>query len=459
MSDTLPAELVEWMEHVARGTMLDARRQPGGARKEAWFVDFATDRGTRQELFLRYDRSGRDAASDPWTLHREAEVFRALQDTPVRVPPVLGVHPRHQAMLAARVAADVSWFSRIDDPDVALRTAQDFMKQLAALHQLDPRSLDLPELAGPASIPEAIHRELDEWERIIDARGGAPEPQLELAVRWLRTNVPDVDAPPVLVQGDTGPGNFMYADGRVVAVVDWELAHLGDPMDDIAWLTLRCTQDPFPDLPARLREYECHAGWEIDDRRVRYHQVAAETKLLVMRHSSDRSPRRDVGTERAGDIGNGLIYGILHRRLWFEAIGSFLHLELDPAPAPPPVDDDHQWLFEALLHQLRDVVPHVTDPLARQRAKGFARIVKHLRDVHLHAGFYEELELDELGGLLGERPGSARAARAALADAMRAGRISETAYVQALWRQTARDQELLRSASGALADRHWPELR
>ena len=68
---------------------------------------------------------------------------------------------------------------------------------------------------------------------------GVPDPALVFTLRWLRGNVPDVDGPVVLVQGDTGPGNFMFADGRVVAVVDWELAHLGDPMDDIAWLSLR----------------------------------------------------------------------------------------------------------------------------------------------------------------------------------------------------------------------------
>ncbi len=428
------------MEELAGGALVDARRQPGGARKEAWFVDFATN-GSPRELFLRYDRSAPDEAADPWTLHREATVYLALQDTDVLVPAVLGVHPETQAMLSERLASDGNWFSRIGDADVALRTAQHFMEQLAALHRIDVASLDLPGFPKPTAIPDMVRWELDEWERIIDARGGEPEPQLELAMRWLRANIPDVDQPVVLVQGDTGPGNFMYADGRVVAVVDWELAHLGDPMDDIAWLALRSTQDPFPDFPARLREYERHVGWEVDDQRVRYYQVVAETKLLVMR--------------------NGLIYEILHRRLWFEAIAAFMQLELEPAPAAPAVDDDERdWLYEALLHQLRDVVvPRITDPLAHQRAKGFARIIKHLREVHLHGAYFEASEIDDLANLLGYRPPSLRDGRAALAEAARDGTVNEVDYLQALWRQAARDNELLRTASGALADRHWPALR
>ena len=74
------------------------------------------------------------------------------------------------------------------------------------------------------------------------------------------------------MQGDTGPGNFMYQDGKVTAVVDWELAHLGDPMDDIAWLSLRTVQDTFTHFPDRLREYESlTAGQIAADQRLQSH--------------------------------------------------------------------------------------------------------------------------------------------------------------------------------------------
>ncbi len=142
--------------------------------------------------------------------------------------------------------------------------------------------------------------ELDEWERRArsawrDARSGA-----RLLARWLRRHIPAYDGPPVLVQGDTGPGNFMYADGRVDAVVDWELAHLGDPMDDIAWLSLRATQEPFTDFPTRLREYEALSGNVVDEARVRYYQVMAETKLQVMSHRGPRDGERGRGRQRRG---------------------------------------------------------------------------------------------------------------------------------------------------------------
>ena len=167
---------------------------------------------------------------------------------------------------------------------------------------------------------------------MLAARGGTPDPALAFSLRWLRDHIPSYDGPPVLVQGDTGPGNFMYLDGRVTAVVDWELAHLGDPMDDIAWLSLRATQEPFTDFPTRLREYEALSGNVVDEVRVRYYQVMAETKLQVMGHRGPSDGDGDDGRGGAegggSDVGNGFIYQVLHRRLWLEALATANGLEL-----------------------------------------------------------------------------------------------------------------------------------
>ena len=455
----LPDELIAWIEEIAGAPVVHADRQPGGARKEAWFVDVDNGRDTR-ELFLRYDRSDPTRTGDPWTLHREASVYLALQHTDVPVPEVLAVHPDQQAMLSVRLYGQ-NWFSRLTDPGERESTAKHFMEKLATLHRLDPGNLDLPYFPPPTSLPDMVRHELDEWDRVIEFRGGAPDPQLAFALGWLRRNIPEIDGPVVLVQGDTGPGNFMYANGKVVAIVDWELAHFGDPMDDIAWLSLRATQEPFTDFPARLREYEELSGHPIDDRRVHYYRVMAETKLLVMGHRPEGASR-DANAEGGGaDIGNGLIYGMLHRRLWFEAIAAFLDFDLPPAETRPHREPaDHDWLYGALLDQLRDVVvPRITDPLALQRTKGFARIIKYLRAVSDDGAFYDHCELDDIAKLVGAPAASLSEARAAMTEAVRAGGVSDLDYLAYAWRRTARDNELMRAASGALADRHWPELR
>jgi aminoglycoside phosphotransferase (APT) family kinase protein len=462
----LPDDLVSWMEEVGGGRVVMADRMPGGARKEAWFIDLEMADATIASCFLRYDRSDPARTKDPWTLHREATVYLALQHGPVPVPRVLGVHPEHQAMLSERVEGG-NWFSRITDPAEQEATAQDFMTKLAALHSLDAATLDLPAFPTVTTVAGAVVAELDEWERLLAARGGTPDPALVFSLRWLRDHIPRYDGPPVLVQGDTGPGTFMYAGGRVTAVVDWELAHLGDPMDDIAWLALRATQEPFTDFPTRLREYEALSGNVIDEDRVRYYQVMAETKLQVMSH---RGPRADdVATDSGGDgrdggghdIGNGFIYQVLHRRLWLEALAAANGLELIPAEKPRTRDSrDSDWMYDAVLTELRDViVPRTTDPLAQARGKGVARIIKYLARVETYGPYYEECERRDLATLLGRSSGSVVRGRADAAAAVAAGTVSPQDYILTLWRRIARETELARPSMGVLADRHWPPLR
>jgi aminoglycoside phosphotransferase (APT) family kinase protein len=458
----LPPDLVSWIETTAGGRLVGGVRQPGGGRREAWFVDLEIG-GAVEGLFLRYDRADPAQTADPWTLFREGEVYLALQDTAVPVPPVLAVHDRHQAILMRRLTGE-NWFARITDPAEQEAVAREFMTHLAALHRIDARRLPLPTFPISKSVPDLVRHELDELEGILEQRGGDVDPALTFTLDWLRRHVPAYDGPAVLVQGDTGPGNFMFADGRVVAVVDWELAHLGDPMDDIAWLTLRCAQDPFPDIPARVREYVELSGHPLDEARVRYYQVMAEAKLQVMGFSGQRAAGRNpylADEGGGGDLGNAIIYRVLHRRLWFEALAAAAGLELTGIESAPPTPaGEYQHLAEAMLAQLRDVVvPRITDPLARQRSKGFARVIKYLSAVHADAPFYDEAEMDDLTALLGERPPSLAAGRSALAAAVVKRELGDTDYLTYLWHRVSRENELARPALGALADRHWPAIR
>ena len=152
----------------------------------------------------------------------------------------------------------------------------------------------------------------------------------------------------------------MFADGHVTAVVDWELAHLGDPMDDIAWLSLRATQEPFPDFPARVARVRGAVRQRTSTpARVRYYRVMAETKLQVMSHRGlraraggrcrRREPRRG-GAAGGGDVGNSFIYGLLHRRLWLEALAAAAGLELEEVEARRREHRrDHDWMYDAVL--------------------------------------------------------------------------------------------------------------
>jgi aminoglycoside phosphotransferase (APT) family kinase protein len=453
---SLPDELLTWIEETTGGRVTSSDRIPGGASREAWFVDVSD----QPPLFLRYSAQPMPERSAFHRLAVEAEIVTALHDAGVRVPHVLAVHPTREAVLSERERG-ATWFYRIQDPDEQVQVAQDFIAHLAQVHSIDPRDLHLPSL-GP--VMSARDHAL---ERIagIRSRGTAPDgsidPLLRFTCDWLERNVPDYDGPVVLVQGDTGPGNFLYENGKVVTVVDWELAHFGDPMDDIAWLTLRAVQDTFTDVAARLREYEDLSGHAIDPDRIWYYRLFAEATMTTLRPNEGQSAveAASAGRPVERDIGNGIIYGQLHRRLWLEALTKAMGVEL-PRPALPAAPAPAEWhhYYDQVLGSLQTIVPRISDPLASQWSKGLARVVKYLKEIDLAGRDCDDVERGEIAALLGTPVDQLDAARTELARAVADRRVSDDDYVRYLWNKVLRDDHLMRTASGALHDRTWPEL-
>jgi prepilin-type processing-associated H-X9-DG protein len=276
---------------------------------------------------------------------------------------------------------------------------------------------------------------------------------IEFGLAWLRRNIPEATGPVVIVQGDTGPGNFLYADGHVTAVLDWELAHWGDPMEDLGWLALRAVQEPFTVLADRLRDYERHTGWTIDLDRVRYYRAFAELRVAILGH------RRTESVDLRGEVGNGLIYGELHRRLFCEAIAENLGLPMPEQPSLESPATDVAWLYDAMLTQIREiVVPRSTDAFVIQRAKGMARVLKHLQQVDRYGDEAAAGELADLRELLGNDVISIDDGRAELVKRLADSQVSDADALRYFGRRTSRRTELLRPAMGVLADRHFDPL-
>jgi aminoglycoside phosphotransferase (APT) family kinase protein len=130
--------------------------------------------------------------------------------------------------------------------------------------------------------------EIAEWERQLDEIGEAL-PATELGLRWLRANAPD-PAEPRLVHGDFRLGNFIVNEKGLTAVIDWELSHLGDPVEDIGWLCIRSWRFGNDDRPVAgvgsldefVSAYESAGGARVDRDRVRYWEVFGNFKWAVI---------------------------------------------------------------------------------------------------------------------------------------------------------------------------------
>jgi aminoglycoside phosphotransferase (APT) family kinase protein len=438
--------LTSWICELTNETSVSLTRRPGGGRHQAWDVDGASG----EAWFLRADAEP-PGAHEHYTLRREAEIYRAVHAIGLPSPAVIGVHPHLEAVLLER-AEGVAAFARLDETSKT-SIIDDMTPWLAKLHAANPDDFEMPSIATASTIVESVHGELDIWESRLEM-SGIPDPILTACFMWLRDNVPDTGSePPCIVQADTGPGNFLHDGTKVTAFLDFELGHLGDPMEDIAWVGTRNSQEPVPDFERFIQHYAAATGTEPDRDRIRYHEFFAELRIAVL------------GTERTGNFnldaehGNRLIYGALHRRLTVEALAGAMGVPMPEVELSDLVDSDDTFFFDAALHQMRHTIgPHVADPYAARLHKGLARVLKYLREVDRSGGRHEQAELDDLEALLGHRPDLIATGSAELLDRVRKREISAEDLLAYAAGQVARQTQLVGPAMGVLATRHLPDV-
>lgn len=166
----------------------------------------------------------------------EIRLLRAAESKGVAVPHILAEDVASGMVVSAHVEGE-SIPRRIlrlveADPELGERLASDCGTAMAQVHQIPTDEFrDLQDLTDPL-------RYADEMEKLLETLT-APHPTFRLGVRWLRRNALADRPTPVVVHGDFRLGNFLATERGLSAVLDWELVHLGDPMEDLAWLCLR----------------------------------------------------------------------------------------------------------------------------------------------------------------------------------------------------------------------------
>jgi aminoglycoside phosphotransferase (APT) family kinase protein len=461
----LDSKTLDWIGGVTGGEAPQARLVSSGGR-QGYRVDVVKD-GQTLTLFLQRGRPPGVGLFSP--LSREAEVLRALEAIGIKVPHVWGVSEQSNVVLLGLLDG-VTWFQEPPDADQRTRIAQDFIRQIAKWHATPAAQLNLPSFQP---IRTAREHQLEQLRGIRAAfeEADAASP-IDLLARatldFLEAKAPNYDGAPVLCQGDTGPGNFMYKGDEVAGIVDWELAHIGDPMDDIAWLSWRATQHGFPDFPARMREYEALSGIAVVPERVRYYRVNACARLGPWFGLADMGQaaemRRLAGGEHPTDNdrtndGSQMIMSMLHRRMRLEALGDALGISLPPRYVTEESEPhEHAGIYANVLRQLQIMTPLIADKTASALAKGVARQVKYLKEIDRNFTRFEQQELADMSGLLGRTVQSLDEGRPALAAAARDGKVSFEAYFLYHWNRMVRDDHMMREASGRIYERAWPAL-
>jgi aminoglycoside phosphotransferase (APT) family kinase protein len=299
---TIAAYLQHKMPSVREIGVSNVFRISGGASRETWSCDATWLEGeTRVErgLIIRRDPEASLLETERYV---EFCVYETLQASGVPVPEVYWLEDDPQWLdrsffVMRRLPGDASpqrllatgFAGQADD------VAQQKIDILARIHAVDWRAKGLDFLGVPENEAACAAKEIDHWEAIMRKEALEPQPALELGIAWMRAHQP-VAQKIALVHADYRTGNFLVDAGRITGVLDWEMVHLGDPLEDVAWVCLRSwrwagdarmgglfSRDDF------YRWYEQASGLTVDREAVRFWEVLGNVKLAVIFLTGARS--------------------------------------------------------------------------------------------------------------------------------------------------------------------------
>lgn len=312
----------------------NVRRLAGGSSKEQ-FVFEVTPAGSPgpRKMVLRMDPRGGTVET---LRSREAEILCAVQHV-VPVPQVAFVDEIGQFF--GRPAMITHWVDGVTSPSSdksglsglgtefpeALRPSlsRQFMECMAAVHALDFHSAELPSYAVPAAgTNQTALWQVNFWSRVWREDRGNTSPLFAMTEAWLRNNLPVCELP-MMLHGDFRMGNFMFDEdeARITAVLDWELAHIGDYHEDIAYnlQPVFCMPSPTGNRPVGgmfgrdeyLAAYERASGNRINPDTLHFYDVLNTYKLALMNHASAASAARE---------------GVNHQNVYLSYISAISHV-------------------------------------------------------------------------------------------------------------------------------------
>lgn len=212
-----------------------------GNARQAWGFDVQWGAGDEVERVSCVMLVKAEAGQLETHVAPEFGTVRALWGTGVPVARALWMDATDAAIgspffVTERVAgtADMSLLRRPADDPEAHSIAVDLAVAAARLHQVDWRSLGVGDILTVVTVAEAAPAQVAYWQEIFERQRLEPLPVLVFAFGWLSDHLPATDLVSI-VHGDLRFGNLLYDGGHITALLDWEMVHLGDPVEDLAW--------------------------------------------------------------------------------------------------------------------------------------------------------------------------------------------------------------------------------
>ena len=293
--DQLTAYLAHRLPDASGIAVSNLARIPGGASRETWSFDarWTQDGSLVERSFI----ARRDPTASLLESNNdlEFELYTALQGSGVPVPDPIwierdGAWIERPFFIMSKLPGASDARTLVATPewaDVTPTVARQKAEILARIHRFDIARVPL--LDRPPSAADAAMYEIERWERTMRQDTLEPQPVLEMALSWLRRHVPPPPERLTLVHADYRTGNFLYDRNGITGILDWEMAHAGDPIEDLGWLMIKswrwagddrvgglCSRDEF------IRMYEAAGGVKVDLDALKFWEVFSNFKFAII---------------------------------------------------------------------------------------------------------------------------------------------------------------------------------
>lgn len=439
--DSELAPIAEWIRREVGGTILRAARQPRW--RPVWFIDVERD-GEILELYVRGDRIDFAGA---FPFEHEMLCQRLLEEHGIPVPHVYGwiEHPRAFVTDRARGKPDFAGVSESERDAVV----DDYLSILARLHALDVEPFARAGVMRAATPAQSGQLGMQRYVDNYRATKKRPDPFLEFCLAWLERHPVDTHGRESMVLWDTG--QFHQRNGRIEAILDVELAHIGDPMMDLAAFRMRDTVIGYGDFDKLYARYAELAGRPVDMEAIELHHIAFTLSNQLAFHAAlaDPPPGSDYMTNLQWCNETNLFA--------VEAIADAIGVDLPPVELPfahsTPATVPHAHLVQLIRHL------DVADEFAEYQQRTAFRLARHLARFDEIGPACVEADLDDLQPLLGHRPrtweeGDAELEQFVLDDAGRHDEELVLLFNRRLWRA-----HQLMGPAGSAMTKHLPIQR
>ncbi|WP_380872920.1 hypothetical protein ACFB49_38150 [Sphingomonas sp. DBB INV C78] len=385
----LDGKVVAWAEGVAGAAITHVRPIPGGASRQSYILTFAKPSAIGGTAFLRSDHGGGPMSDTIFTLQREARLLEGLAGTAVRVAHIHAASAELDAILMECVAGS-SDYGSLTDPAARRQIERELIDQLATLHGLD---VDVGAAFGghvAGTIGDVLRDDLATWRGMLEQQVPDPDPLILFALDWLERHAPGGDRRPVIIHGDIGPGNFMFDQSGITALIDWEIAHPGHPLEDVACIIARTLGVPFGTPESLIADYAAASGMAVDRSELRYCLI-----LVLARFSIGIA----IAMARGGTTLDVPIL-VKFRQVNLHALVSLLMeaegLSHKGEPEEIAQDDELAMLYDFAIGVLGSGAEGTDDAFTAHRMRGAADLLRYLRDRALvpPTGFATDLPAD-----------------------------------------------------------------